>query len=795
VTPMQSHRPDDGPAGDMLDDPRVTQALEEYLAALEAGQKPNRKEFQARHADIAEALAGCLEGLEMMHSSASQLVPPESPSPFVPASMPADAAAPLGDFRILREIGRGGMGVVYEAMQLSLGRRVALKVLPFAAALDQKQLQRFKNEAQAAAHLHHTNIVPVFAVGCERGVYYYAMQFIEGQTVATTIRELRQAAGRRASEPAETPARPAPLPQKGVAPADPPTVSDGGEPEAFATDGRGEHSPADTCRAKATVVTQRDVLDGTYFRMVARLGVQAAEGLECAHQQGVVHRDIKPANLLVDSKDHLWIADFGLARYQNDADLTMTGDLVGTVRYMSPEQALARRGLVDHRTDIYSLGATLFELLTLEPVFTGSDRQELLQQIVSEEPRAPRSLCRAIPRELETIVLKALQKAPEERYGAAQDLADDLRRFLEDRPILARRPSLREKATKWLRRHRSVAAAAVAMLILAVVGLTISTVLIAQEESRTKAAYQAEAAQRRRAENNFRQAHRALDDFTKIGIEDMPELPETEGGRRKLLETARKYYQEFIDQHPDDPSIRDELVASHVRVARILDEIGSPADALAFALRTRDLLEESVRAHPEDPEHRRKLFANYHTLGALQGVGRMPLLTHKPVQDDLKLTDDQVKQVNKLAQSRRDFYDPTQRHSAQELRNQFDELVTGEKGLLDTITNSQVKRYDQIALQALGARAFNEPAVADALELTPDQRVKIESILKVPSGGKPKGPPHGFPNRKAQLKEILASLTAEQQAKWKDLTGEPFKVELPRWPFGGHGPNRRYKGQ
>src|SRR5262249_1437292 len=156
----------------------------------------------------------------------------------------------------------------------------------------------------------------------------------------------------------------------------------------------------------------------------------------------VVHRDIKPANLLVDGRGNLWVTDFGLAHCQSQAGLTMTGDLVGTLRYMSPEQALAKRVPVDHRTDIYSLGVTLYELLTLEPAFGGRDRQELLRQIAFDEPRRPCRLNKAIPAELETITLKAIAKSPSERYSTAQELADDLRRFLEDKPIRAKRPTL-----------------------------------------------------------------------------------------------------------------------------------------------------------------------------------------------------------------------------------------------------------------------------------------------------------------------------------------------------------------
>ena len=297
----------------------------------------------------------------------------------------------LGDYRILREVGRGGMGVVYEAEQLSLGRRVALKVLPFAAALDPRQFRRFRTEAQAAARLHHTNIVPVFEVGSERGVHYYAMQFIEGQSLAAMIADLRDVRtgehGRRRD----------------------------------ARDRRGTTGAFCRCRPARRCRPPRPSTTPT---------------------AGVVHRDIKPANLLVDARGDLWITDFGLARLQADGGLTLTGDLLGTLRYMSPEQALATRLLIDHRTDIYSLGATLYELLTLR---AGLRRRATARSCCAgslfDEPVPPRRIDPSLPRDLETIVLKAMAKEPADRYATAQELADDLRRFLEDKPIRARRPT------------------------------------------------------------------------------------------------------------------------------------------------------------------------------------------------------------------------------------------------------------------------------------------------------------------------------------------------------------------
>jgi serine/threonine protein kinase/Flp pilus assembly protein TadD len=444
-----------------LDDPRVIAALDEYMAAVEAGRCPDRDAFLARYSSVAGVLAACLDGMDVLHT-----LEPSDETAGV-----ADAGRPLGDFRILREIGRGGMGVVYEAEQVSLGRRVALKVLPFASTLDAKQLQRFKNEAQAAAGLHHTNIVPVFATGCERGVHYYAMQYIEGQSLAQVIAELR----RSMRDPETACKRSAAV----------------GEATADAASGhRVQKQERETINLSAGLSTNRSIRNPAFFRTAARLGVQAAEALEHAHQLGIVHRDIKPANLLVDGRGSLWITDFGLAHCQNQVGLTMTGDLVGTLRYMSPEQALAKRVIVDHRTDVYSLGVTLYEWLTLAPAFNGSDREELLRQIAFEEPRWARQLNRSIPAELEIIVLKAMEKNPAERYATAQELADDLERFLKDEPIRAKRPSPVQRARKWARRHQPMvwSGAAALLAIVAVIAGSIGWVAADRGARRAKAA-------------------------------------------------------------------------------------------------------------------------------------------------------------------------------------------------------------------------------------------------------------------------------------------------------------------
>jgi WD40 repeat protein len=377
----------------------------EWVAAIgeriRAGESIDLADLAARHPDWARRIERLIPVMEA--------IAPEERGPDRVESAVRNwavagngAESSLGDFRTIREIGRGGMGVVYEAIQVSLSRRVALKILPPIQADDPRRLRRFQVEAQAAACLSHPHIVPVHSVGSEGGVPYFAMQLIEGRTLARVIDD----------------AKLAPL-----------------SPDA-----------------------------------VAELGRQAAEALQYAHDQGVTHRDIKPSNLLVKDSGWLWIADFGLALLPGSGVTTATGQLLGTLRYMSPEQAVGQRGIVDHRVDVYSLGATLYELLALRPAFDGDDRIDLLRRIAHEEPRPLRWFDATIPKDLETIVLKAMAKAPSDRYATAAELADDLARFLEDRPILARRPSLTQRVARWSRRHRPAVAAAAVLACGLVVG-------------------------------------------------------------------------------------------------------------------------------------------------------------------------------------------------------------------------------------------------------------------------------------------------------------------------------------
>ncbi len=449
----------------------------------------------------------------------------------------------IGDYRIIREVGRGGMGVVYEAEQISLGRRVALKVLPRHVSNDRLVQERFRREARAAARLHHTNIVPVYEVGEDAGVRFYAMQFIEGLGLDAVITELGRKIGRVRPHSKITAAlggqshRPRPEHSKNGN--DEPTIGAGVEvsavlrsvlngrfdrggpgpeparsfdptvaearteglakatgnacdtpaPEsgsavtqtenASATAGDAKHLmftliPSRAQSSSASPSSSSAILPGgsqlssvesgqrAFFRSLAQIGRQIAGGLAHAHARGIVHRDIKPPNLLLDTEGVVWIADFGLAK-GDDEGLTHTGDILGTLRYMAPERF---RGEGDARADIYALGLTLYELVTLRSAYDSSDRLKLVEQIKTEEPPRPRMVDPRIPRDLETIILKAIEKDPAARYQSAEALGQDLGRFIADEPIHARRLTVVEKLLRWSRRNRGLAASLAGILLL-----------------------------------------------------------------------------------------------------------------------------------------------------------------------------------------------------------------------------------------------------------------------------------------------------------------------------------------
>jgi serine/threonine protein kinase len=360
----------------------------------------------------------------------------------------------LGDFELLRELGRGGMGIVYEARQVSLNRKVALKVLSGGLGLTSKAVQRFRREAEAAAKLHHTNIVPIYATGEEDGTHFYAMELIDGPSLDQVIRELRDR-NRGAG------------PERGEKPEQPPKAA----AELVATIAHGEDS-ASSSSSTASLTSSSLSSDSHYFDTVARMMAEVADALGYAHKNGVIHRDIKPSNLLLSQEGRLSITDFGLARVLEQPGMTLSGEFVGTPAYMSPEQVAVGRIALDHRTDIYSLGATLYELLTMQRPHQGDSREQVLAQIVQKEPKAPRRIDKRVPVDLETICLKCLEKDPDRRYQTASDLAEDLRRYVNRFAISARRAGPVQRVVKWVRRRPAVAASFgfVVIAVIAVLG-------------------------------------------------------------------------------------------------------------------------------------------------------------------------------------------------------------------------------------------------------------------------------------------------------------------------------------
>jgi serine/threonine protein kinase len=714
----------------------------------------------------------------------------------------------LGDFQLLREIGRGGMGIVYEAQQISLNRRVALKVLPFAAAFDPKQLQRFKNEATAAAQLQHPNIVPVHFVGEERGVHYYAMQFIEGRSLAAMIRELRDLTAAGQVPP---PGSSATSPADGAVPILVEPNSPGEKKRLPSTGSELQKASTEISTAAAEMSTERSAHTRRFYRRAAELGKTAALALEKAHQLAVIHRDIKPANLLVDPRGNLWITDFGLALFQGEGGLTLTGEVLGTLRYMSPEQALGKRALVDRRTDIYSLGVTLYELLTLEPVFDGQDRQELLQQIANEEPKPLRAVQKSIPVELETIILKAIAKNPSERYATAQEFADDLQRFLEDKPIMAKRPTVWDKAVKWSRRHRSFVGSAVALLVLITIGSLFAVWFVAEEHSETLKAYDQEQKQRQLAEESFRQARRALDFLTHISDEKLADKPELQKVRKEILQAALEYYQSFIEQRGDDPAFQADLAASYARAANILRELGANIDALAATEQARKMYENLIIEHPTVMEFQSALASISHQAWALQGLSQFLLLFDKDkrlqeeLQEQLQFSDDQIQQIKSLSdQLKKQRPGPRPEFSKLSTEQQQQQKIkfhrqqdANAKALAAILTPEQTKRLKQIAWQLGGANSFGDPEVIVNLELTTVQLERIRVIQK----GALKDCRENMWNCRnwdqAEKKnkdiwedgraKVMELLTADQQVRWQELVGEPFQVEIhfppPPW-FG-----------
>ncbi|MEZ6129572.1 MAG: serine/threonine-protein kinase [Planctomycetaceae bacterium] len=509
----------------------IRQLAVEVTAALRQGQSISIEDLQAKYDNASVDVTGIADTLSLLEEAAFQRRSVHSVPGVIDET--GRRRTSLGGFSLLREISRGGMGIVYEATQEALARQVAIKVLPPSPLLTDVERERFRREGQAAARLHHEHIVPVFATGLECGIQYCVMQLIDG----SSLEEIIKAARRRRDH--------LPLTSK------PPShESSAGEPESCKPAVGRAQSVELPSEAAAFDELPFGLSDSSRWRSIARVGADLADALHHAHGQQVLHRDIKPGNVLVDRSGRAWLTDFGLARLRDSGNLTEAGGWLGTLRYTAPEQL---DGQADERSDIYALGVTLYEFCTLEPAFPASDRMELVRDVMQLTPKRPRELVRSLPRDLETILLKAMSRDPEHRYPSAADFSADLQNFLSDRPPVARRCSRLELAGRWCRRNRREAWL-LCLLLLSMVLFSVTAVL----------AYFREAGLRRRSDEIAATAHNALDRVYEAYLPESSELslglahgavpvsPEAAG----LLEELVDFYDELQRHAEQDASFR-----------------------------------------------------------------------------------------------------------------------------------------------------------------------------------------------------------------------------------------------
>lgn len=479
---------------------RLSEAMAAFAQHRGGPSSRTDEEFLAEHPDLADLLTPLL------------------------ASQPAARARVaigerIGDFQLRAPIGRGGMGEVWEAEQISLRRRVALKLLSGHAFSSPQAVQRFQREAEAGARLKHPNIVAVHSIGEQDGIHFIAQELVETRTTLSDLQNTTR---------------------------------------------------------------QMPQLPRDYYQDVARRFQRIAEALSCAHANGVVHRDIKPSNILIDAAGEPKVADFGMARVEGALELSRTGDFGGSPFYMSPEQAAARRMGLDHRTDVFSLGATMYESLTLARAFDGDTVTQVLKKILIEDPVAPAELRSRCPRDLSVICMKMMEKDPERRYASMAEVAAELGRFLEHRPIVAKPPGAWSRAAKWARRH-PVTSAAGSVGLVALVAVSALLWDASRARARADAASReatASAAMARAGEAAAKREAEVAEGVVEflVGIFQVS-LPEKARGREvtagEILENARTRIETDLDSAVEQPVRARMLVA----LAKVYFMLESPAEA------------------------------------------------------------------------------------------------------------------------------------------------------------------------------------------------------------------------
>ncbi|MEM7476907.1 MAG: serine/threonine-protein kinase, partial [Planctomycetota bacterium] len=546
---------------------------EDFLKSIRQGKAAPSVDYYVRKCpQLEDDIRSLLRSLSKMEQFSSQETKKKK---RIRAMVPANqfSGKSLGEFEIVREIGRGGMGTVFLAADRVLDRRVALKVLTLDKQNADARIERFRREAKLASRLHHTNIVPVFGVGQQENHFYYAMQFIDGVDLRRILSHLSSQ-----EEPLDLSVS---------------LVEQARRLVAFDLDAADLHASDDTQlistaqsddTVNSSVESSSDQLSSSitlsvgrnrhYYESIARIGCQVCDALQYAHSNGILHRDIKPSNLLMDRDGTVWVTDFGLAKHEKSDELTQSGDVLGTLRYMAPEQL--EGGEAKH-SDVYSLGLTLYELLTLKPAHQGASYRRLLEEKTLGKQPNPRSLVPEIPKDLETIVLKCISPDVKNRYRSANDMREDLERFLQDRPIRARRTTTIERSLRWCRRNKAVAA------LLLVIGLLTLTLPIG-----LGIAYQQEAKQRESAEQSLQIALDGLDeifssfvhhedlesDFVSTGRSGASIRLSPQSG--EFLQGMLKFYDKLAatDLNRASPRLRQESARAFRRVGDIHQSLG-----------------------------------------------------------------------------------------------------------------------------------------------------------------------------------------------------------------------------
>lgn len=552
---------------------------EEFLDRRRRGEVASVQEYASSHPELASEIRGLFPAMLAMEKFRRNRLSSSSSR----IDLQIEAPEQLGDYRIICEVGRGGMGVVYEAEQQSLGRRVAVKLFPRQVLSDSRQLKRFHSEARTAAGLHHTNIVPVFGVGQQDGLHYYVMQCIQGKGLDQFV------------QPAMT--EPDPSVTKGNLTYTPPiafssTVTNITESDADSEVVTTTSVASDLSNAESEV--QSSVADLLDFRTVADIGIQVSAALAYAHAHGVLHRDIKPGNLILDPQGTVWVTDFGLATLLESEERNDRAEVVGTLRFMAPEHL---NGKQDARSDLYSLGVTLYELLTLRPAFSEQSKAKLINKIMKGDVVPATTLRPGIPPDLAAIVHKAMAGESAQRYSSAADLADDLRRFLDGRPVAARPIGISGRLWRWTRRNPIVATLSSAL----VVGAVLSFVMISSKWSEA-------VVQGARAEANLSLALESMDqilerfasswmahpiatgdaDDPEAGFE--PQLAVTDYNAA-VLQNALRFYDRFARQNTTNPQLRRDTAKVHRRVGDIYQRLGQNTKAEQAYRRCLQILE------------------------------------------------------------------------------------------------------------------------------------------------------------------------------------------------------------